>query len=148
MCSRACSSCATSGIGPSIIDHHVGGSTTCGCSGGGAGPGSVTGCLRTLLASTYNSSLCECSVECPLGTSRPSKRIHRLAYAPRYRGVNWWKSGANQGEAECIATVAEERDEKKIVDNIENRREVIHRQLPAGDILRRVEALLASLPNE
>ncbi len=147
MCSRACSGCSTSGIGPSIIDHFTGGSTNCGCSGNGAGPGSVQTCLRTVLASTYNSSLCECSLQCPLGNTRPTKRRHRLDYAPSYRAQNWWKSG-NHGVAECIDGPVEESQERTIVENIENRREVITRPVPAGDVLRRVEALLASLPLE
>jgi hypothetical protein len=71
-----------------------------------------------------------------------------LNYAPAYKATNWWKSGSSQGTAECIETLAEELQEETIVDNTLNRVEVITRPLPAGDLLARVDALLASLPDE
>ena len=145
MCSRACSGCSTSGVGPSLLSHYGGGSTDCGCGVSAAGPGTITTCLRTVLASNYNSSLCECSVQCPLGSSRPMKRRHRLDYAPAYVATNWWKSG-NHGVAQCIDGPIEASEEETIVDNIQNRKEVITRPVPTKDILRRVEALLAALP--
>lgn len=147
MCSRACSGCSTSGVGLSIIDHYGGGSTDCGCSSSNAGPGSVTTCLRTVLASNYNSSLCTPTVQCPLGNTRPMKRRHRLDYAPAYKATNWWKSG-NHGVAQCIDGPIEGSQEETIADNTLNRREVISRPVPARDILRRVEALLAALPSD
>jgi len=147
MCSRGCSGCAGSGMGPSILDHYGGGSTTCGCSSGPGGPGTTSLCLRRIFASNYNSSLCEASLECPLGnTSRP-KRRHRLDNAPLYRARNWWKSG-NQCVAECIDGPVDESQEKTTIDNTENRREVITRPVPSNDVLARVEALLAALPVE
>lgn len=75
------------------------------------------------------------------------KRRHRLDYAPAYKATNWWKSG-NQCAAQCIDDAVEADQEETIVDNTLNRLEIISRPVPAKDILRRVEALLAALPSD
>ena len=137
MCSRGCSSCGNSGTGLSLFAHYGGGSSECGCA--------ESVCFRRILASNYNSSSCEPSLQC-IGSSRSTKRRHRLDYAPRFRAKNWWKSG-NQCEVECIG-VAESAQEDQVVDNIDFREDVLVRAAPATDVLARVEALLAALPSD